>query len=438
MKIAVLGLWHLGTVTAACLADLGLMVIAYDEKSVIEQISNGNLPVNEPGLDELIKKSINRNLYFTYDPNEISDCDFVWITYDTPVSEDDKADVSFVIDKVFALFSYIGKDSILISSSQLPIGSADYIADSLFQYSKSKGHVSLHKRVCCIPENLRLGAALNVFLSPDRIVVGVDDSIIREKMNELVTKITDNIVWMSVKSAEMTKHAINAFLANSVVFVNEIAAICEYYGANAFEVEKGLKSEERIGLKAYLKPGNAFAGGTLARDLVYLRKLQTDKAINCNYFDSIIQSNSRHMGWLQNKVEKLFSSVNNISLLLIGITYKSGTSTLRRSEFLNFAIWAKTHGARITIYDTDLNNESIQLLNEFRLIRNYNDLLGLDISKYQAVILNKKFIEITDSYFDSIKENKALIIDQSGLYEKEIFNSSLNSKYFRIGVSYGY
>ena len=146
----------------------------------------------------------------------------------------------------------------------------------------------------CSPENLRLGKAIEVFTKPDRVVVGVRDEHARASVAALLAPITDRIEWMSVESAEMTKHAVNSFLATSVTFINELAALCERTGADAKEVERGLKTERRIGPQAYLSPGGAFAGGTLARDVAFLRTLGTSVGRPTPLMDGVVASNAAH------------------------------------------------------------------------------------------------------------------------------------------------
>jgi UDPglucose 6-dehydrogenase len=207
------------------------------------------------------------------------------------------------------------------------------------------------------PENLRLGKALEVFLKPDRIVVGVRSSQDKERINRLLRPITDRIEWMSVESAEMTKHAINAFLATSVVFANEVASICELVGADAKEVERGLKSESRIGHKAYLSPGSAFAGGTLARDVEFLKKISNEERLAIPLLGAIRLSNDQHKNWVRRKLITFFPILNGVSIAVWGLTYKPGTGTLRRSLAVELCNWLLDQGAVLKVHDpavTDL------------------------------------------------------------------------------------
>jgi UDPglucose 6-dehydrogenase len=158
-------------------------------------------------------------------------------------------------------------------------------------------------------------------------------------------------VWMSVESAEMTKHALNAFLATSVTFINEIAALCERVGADAAEVERGLKSEARIGPKAYLSPGGAFAGGTLARDVMFLSQLGRDTGIPTHLLSSVKTSNDAHRSWAERRLTELLGDVRGKTIAIWGLTYKPGTDTLRRSSAVELCRWLGEHGARVRAHD---------------------------------------------------------------------------------------
>jgi UDPglucose 6-dehydrogenase len=203
----------------------------------------------------------------------------------------------------------------------------------------------------CSPENLRLGKALDVFLNPDRIVVGVRSARDRELLAGLLRPITDRIEWMTVESAEMTKHAINAFLATSVTFANEIAAICELVGADAKEVERSLKTESRIGPKAYLSPGAAFAGGTLARDITFLNAAAGKYRLVTPLLSSVKVSNDVHKQWAKRKLQSLFQDLSRMSVAVWGLTYKPGTDTLRRSLAVELCDGLLAMGASVCVHD---------------------------------------------------------------------------------------
>lgn len=348
LKIAVDGLWHLGSVTAACLAGAGFDVIGVDDDAAnIEALKQGKPPVAEPGLQELLEKSLAAgNLKFSTDPAAVSDCDVCWITYDTPVDEHDHADVKFVLNKIARLFSYLKDNALVVISSQLPVGSTRSVYE-MYCEAQPKGTAQF----IYSPENLRLGKAIQVFTQPDRVVVGIRTEADRERMTELLKPFTSNIEWMSVESAEMTKHALNAFLATSVAFINEIAGLCERVGADAREVERGLKSDVRIGKLAYLKPGPAFAGGTLARDISFLQQLGAELARPVPLLKGVRESNLNHKEWLHSRLAEVLGEMKGKTVAVLGLTYKPGTDTLRRSSSVEMCHRLHQQGVKIQAFD---------------------------------------------------------------------------------------
>jgi UDPglucose 6-dehydrogenase len=345
LKVCVAGLWHLGSVTAACLAAAGHEVTGYDANpETTRRLQDGHAPVFEPGLDNLVREGVAKGaLRFTSDVAEaVSGAEVVWVTYDTPVDDDDNADVEFVIRSVESLYPAIREGALVILSSQVPVGSTARLEASARPRTFSFAYS---------PENLRLGKAIDVFTHPDRIVAGVRDSRDRERIAALLAPFTDRIEWMSVESAEMTKHALNAFLATSVAFINEIAAICEHTGADAKEVERGLKSEKRIGPSAYLGPGAAFAGGTLARDVVFLSSRAEETGVSTHLLRGVKQSNDAHRGWAARRLRELLGGVAGKRIAVWGLTYKPGTDTLRRSLAVELCQTLTGDGARVVAHD---------------------------------------------------------------------------------------
>lgn len=330
------GLWHLGTVISACLASVGHEVTGLDAD--VDGLRRGEPPLFEPGLKELLAQS---RIEFTSDAEALREAELVWIAYDTPVDEDDRADVDFVVDRVASLFPVLADGTLVVVSSQLPVGSVARL-EALYARTGRRERVTF----ACSPENLRLGKAIESFLSPARVVAGVRSEADREKLARALEPIATNIEWMSVESAEMTKHALNAFLATSVAFINEIAVVCEAAGADAKEVERALKSDPRIGARAYLSPGGAFAGGTLARDVGYLSAMGTLPLIN-----SVKTSNDAHKAWPRQKLLSLFGDLRDRTIAVWGLTYKPGTDTLRRSSSVELCRWLSDSGARVQAHD---------------------------------------------------------------------------------------
>lgn len=348
MKVCVQGLWHLGSVTAACMAAAGHEVLGLEpDPAVVARLAQGDPPVSEPGLADLIAQGITAGkLRFTSTREDLDGVQVLWITYDTPVDADDVADVEFVVREVMHSLPFLAHGTLVLVSSQLPVGSVSRLESAAAEICPGKG-----LRFACSPENLRLGKALEVFNRPDRVVVGVRTQADRDLLAELLRGITSSIEWMSVESAEMTKHAINAFLATSVAFANEIATLCERTGADAKEVERGLKTESRIGPKAYLSPGAAFAGGTLARDIGFLTEIGSEQGVPTQLLGSVKTSNDEHKLWPRRKLLLLFKTIKDLPIAVLGLTYKPGTDTLRRSLSVELCNWLIGQEARVRVHD---------------------------------------------------------------------------------------
>jgi UDPglucose 6-dehydrogenase len=318
VRVCVAGLWHLGTVTAACLAAVGHDVVGFDDDaSVVDNLRRGRSPVAEPGLDELLRTSA---LSFTTNPVEaVADADVVWIAYDTPVDDDDHADVEWVIARARRLLAACDGGTYVVVSSQLPVGTTRLLG---------------RERIAYIPENLQLGRAIDAFLQPARVVAGVTDEADREPIESLFGPITDRIEWMSIESAEMSKHALNAFLALSVAFANELGALSERVGVDAGDVARALKTDPRIGARAYVQPGAAFAGGTLARDIEYLTALSAREGTSTRVLSAVRPSNDEHLQWPYRTVLGVLDGDKRATVAVWGLAYKPGTDTLRRSSAL--------------------------------------------------------------------------------------------------------
>ncbi len=342
MKIAVVGLWHLGMVTAACLAAEGHAVCALDRAEVIAEIHAGRLPVNEPGLAELVAEQTQAGrLTFATQPATAAGAELIWICYDTPIDDDDRPDTAWVLDRTAAFLAAYPGRAVVVISSQLPVGSiaslARACADERYSFA-------------CIPENLRLGSAIDYFRHPDRMVVGTLAPAARRVIEAALAPFVPSLIWMDVESAEVVKHAINAFLATSVVFANEIAAICERVGADARDVERGLKSDFRIGPKAYVRAGEAFAGGTLARDLAFLADIGTRADVALDQIPATTASNDRHRSWVYDQVAA-GGPLTGRRIALLGLVYKPGTDTLRASSAVALARKLSAAGSLVTGYD---------------------------------------------------------------------------------------
>ncbi len=429
MKVAVFGLWHLGSVTAACLGQAGHTVTGIEpDKDKVAGFRQGKAPLFEPGLDELLKKGIDGGrLSFTSSLEEgLKEAQVLWVTFDTPVDDKDRADTEFVSKKIQECFPYLSSGMTVLISSQMPVGSTGKLQD-LFnaQYTDRK------VRFCYSPENLRLGKAIEVFTRPDRVVVGAPDTESRKAIQQLLSPVTDRIEWMSVASAEMTKHAINTFLATSVVFINELATLCEKTGADAKEVERGLKTEQRIGPKAYVSAGGAFAGGTLARDVVFLKELSEQQGRSNSLFGAVLQSNESHKLWSRNKLAGVMGTLQGKSVGVLGLAYKTGTSTLRRSSAVELCRWLKEQGAKVSAFDPVIKSLPAELSPVIQLSPGVEKLF-LD---NDAVVVANEWPELKALSLKDLlgKDKRSVIIDPNGFFAGQPLPQGV--KYCRVGAS---
>jgi UDPglucose 6-dehydrogenase len=345
MKIVVFGLWHLGCVTAACCAKHFTVVGLDFESEIIANLKRGRAPIFEPGLDEIIQRGLkSEQLSFTTDQRDaVENADVLWVCFDTPVDEEDVPNVGLMLDQIERCLPDLRPGVIVLISSQLPVGTCRRLEEK---------HADRGVSFACSPENLRLGKALELFRNPDRVVVGVRDEQAQKTLAKLFAPIAgDRVLWMSPESAEMTKHAINTFLALSVTFANEIARLCEVVGAGAQEVEQGLRSESRIGPKAYIRPGSAFAGGTLARDVVTLTRIARDHGESAELIAAILHSNEAHKTWALRRLKAIYGKLDGITVAVLGLTYKPGTDTLRRSGSVELCLGLLERHARVQCYD---------------------------------------------------------------------------------------
>jgi UDPglucose 6-dehydrogenase len=348
VKVGVLGLWHLGCVTAACVAAAGLPTVGVDDDAqVIAALSRGDPPLFEPHLSNLVQHGMSRGLLsFTTDPAVLAAMDVVWICYDTPVDDEDRADVGFVLERVRAIFPHLGDGAIVLLSAQLPVG-------TVAELERAFAPTAAGRRVefACSPENLRLGSAIDAFQHPPRIVVGTRSARCRQVLGHLLGHFCNNLIFTSVESAEMAKHALNAFLAVSVTFANELAVICEQVGANAAEVEAALRSDPRVGARAYVRPGPAFSGGTLARDIRFLSLLADRHRVPGPLIASVLPSNAAHGGWMLDRLRAHLGSLAGRRVSVLGLAYKAGTDAIRRSAAIELIRALIMAGAEVRAFD---------------------------------------------------------------------------------------
>jgi UDPglucose 6-dehydrogenase len=340
------GLWHLGCVTAACLAAEGHTVVGLDpDAKRVRALQAGQPPVAEPGLAELIASGLQSgNLSFTNDRAASAQARLLWVTFDTPVDEDDRADTVWVRAQLETLRSVVRANTLVLVSSQVPVGFTGAL-------ERDWRTTDPTLRFACSPENLRLGRAIEVFRHPERVVIGLGASTPRQSLAELFSPFSEHIEWMSLASAEMSKHALNGFLALSASYANELARIGERVGADSAEVERALRSDPRVGARAYVAAGPPLAGGTLVRDVEFLRSLARAHGLASPVADGIAESNRLHQLWTQQRLSEFLDTADARRVALLGLTYKAGTDTLRRSSSVELAHWLLEQDVEVRAYD---------------------------------------------------------------------------------------
>ncbi len=420
LKVGVAGLWHLGAIYSVCFAEIGHKVTAYDpDIELIKGYQNSITPVYEPGLLDLLQKNlINSTITFTNDRQKLEDLDFLILAFDTPVDEFDNANNMYVISQFESIAPFLSSNTKIIISSQLPVGSCNKIQQII-------GEGPYSSRVLVHPENLRLGKAINSFFSATRIVIGTFDGKPDALAEKLFNPLSIPIVWMHNKSAEMTKHALNAFLAASITFMGEIANLCEKTGADAKEVEIGLKSDPRIGHSAYLSPGLGFAGGTLARDVQTLSNIQMSEG---TILKSIMSSNKINNDWITRILEKSITNTRS-RICFWGVSYAENTNTLRRSAIYEVMKQMLKSNHFISFAEnseiTEKYDSRIKYIND--LEESINDIDVLVVTKKLS-----KF-ESNPRVHELLSSPKFIILDPARLLLDRLPVLSKNRNYFAVG-----
>jgi UDPglucose 6-dehydrogenase len=414
-RVAVAGLWHLGTVTAACLASRGIPTVGYDpDGAVVSALGAGTPPVFEPGLEALVREGLASGaLTFTSDPAGVANADVLWVAWDTPVDDEDRADVAFVVTEVTKLFPHLKDDALVLVSSQVPVGTTREL-EAAFAKSRPDARVTF----ACSPENLRLGKAIEVFTQPDRVVVGVRTPRDADRLRALLAPFTSNVEVVRVESAELTKHALNAFLATSVAFINEIARVAELVGADTREVERGLKSDIRIGPRAYVKPGGAYAGGTLARDIAYLIERGAALGRPMDLVRGVRASNDAHRDWIFDTVSRLLGALAGRTVAVLGLTYKPGTDTIRRSAAVELCRRLVAAGAQVVAHDPRVRSLPAELGSGVTVV----DTVAAALQGADGVVIATEWPEFRTLTADAVAGNRATtaVIDATGFLAQSL------------------
>jgi UDPglucose 6-dehydrogenase len=336
-------------VGAACLAEWGCDVVGADpDAAAVAKLQGGHAPIFEPGLDALVQQGLAAGrLRFTGDlAAAVRDRAYVLLMFDTPVDENDRVDLRGIFSAVEMIAPHLAPDVVLHVTAQVPVGTCDRIVETVRRVNPA-----LKFGLSYSPENLRLGEAIERFRRPPLPVIGSDDGRTLDRVEALLRPAGVRWERVNLRTAEMSKHALNAFLATSICFANELGNLCDEVGADGARLAQVLRLEPRIGPKAMLFPGLGFSGGTLARDLQALRALGDRSELDTALLDGAWESNRRQNGLVVRRLRRALGALQGVRACVLGLTYKPDTSTLRRSAALEIIAAMAAEGMQITAHD---------------------------------------------------------------------------------------
>lgn len=427
--ICVIGLWHQGVVGAACLADFGYSVIAADhDVQRIDALKLGKAPLYEPGLDDLIQRDLLQGrLTFTDDvAGAVRGISDVWLMFDTPVNERDESDLTEISSTVKEIAPNLEPGTIILVIAQVPIGTCDEIV-ALIRACRP----GLKFSIAYMPENLRLGQAIERFKRPPLPVIGSDETPTLDHLEQVLNPFGVKWERVSLRTAEMTKHALNGFLATSITFANELGNLCDQVGADGHRLAEVLRLEPRIGSRAMLFPGLGFSGGTLARDLQTLRGLGDQYRVDTPMLDGVQASNQAQNDTVMRRLKDIFGgNLNGRRITVLGLTYKPDTSTLRRSAALEVIAGLVRAGANVAASDPRADRNELKAHTSFTFFEDSYDA----VEDADALVLMTPWQEYKELDFGIIKARmgRPVVFDTANLWSaNDLIQRGL--EYFDIG-----
>ncbi len=356
MKIAVVGTGYVGLVSGACFAEMGVEVTCVDiDKQKIESLTKGEIPIYEPGLDEIVVRNHREGrLSFTTDLSEVIDSvEVVFSAVGTPPDEDGSADLKYVLDVARTFGQQIKKYTILVTKSTVPVGTAQKVKAAIEQELVLRGE-DIPFDVASNPEFLKEGAAIKDFMSPDRVVVGVESDAAKEVMSKLYRPFLLNnfrVIFTDIPSAEMIKYAANSMLATRISFMNDIANLCEITGADVNMVRKGIGSDSRIGSK-FLYPGCGYGGSCFPKDVKALIKSAEVAGYKMRVLEAVEEVNDLQKGRVFDKLSQYFDGeLNGKQIAVWGLAFKPDTDDMREATSLVIIDLLLKAGCSVKVYD---------------------------------------------------------------------------------------
>lgn len=356
MKIAIVGTGYVGLVSGTCFAEMGIDVTCVDvDANKIEGLLQGKIPIYEPGLDELVLRNTREGrLHFTTDLSQcIDDVEIVFSAVGTPPDEDGSADLQYVLSVARTFGRHIKKYTILVTKSTVPVGTARKVKKVIEEELEKRGE-NIPFDVASNPEFLKEGAAIKDFMSPDRVVVGVESEQAREKMSRLYRPFLLNnfrVIFTDIPSAEMIKYAANSMLATRISFMNDIANLCELVGADVNMVRKGIGSDSRIGSK-FLYPGCGYGGSCFPKDVKALIRTAEKAGYTMKVLHAVEEVNEAQKQVLYRKLEKYYNGdLAGKTVALWGFSFKPETDDMREATSLVTIRLLQDSGCRVKVYD---------------------------------------------------------------------------------------
>lgn len=362
MNIAIVGTGYVGLVSGTCFAETGVNVTCVDVNSEkIENLKKGLIPIYEPGIEELISRNVKaQRLSFTTSLEEcLNNVDIVFSAVGTPPDEDGSADLSYVLDVARTIGKNMNKYILIVTKSTVPVGTAQKVKKAI-QDELDKRNVQIEFDVASNPEFLKEGNAIDDFMKPDRVVIGVESERAQKLMSSLYKpfmRLNSRVIFMDIASAEMTKYAANSMLATRISFMNDIANLCEIVGADVNMVRDGIGSDTRIGRK-FLYPGCGYGGSCFPKDVKALIKTAESKGYEMRVLKAVEEVNEFQKSILFNKLDKHFD--NNLSsktIAIWGLSFKPETDDMREAPSLIIINKLIEAGCNIRVYDPIAMNE---------------------------------------------------------------------------------
>lgn len=395
MNITVIGAGYVGLVTGACFAELGNHVTCIDvNKEKISNLKKGILPIYEPGLDQMVMSNINNDrLHFATSLKEVkAEPTVIMIAVGTPSDKDGSADMQYVLEAARNIGTYIKNDCVIVDKSTVPVGVADQVK-AIIQKELKKRRLKTKFDIVSNPEFLREGAAIDDFMHPDRIIIGLNSKNAKTIMLELYTPIVrqpEKIYFMNVKDAEMTKYVANAMLATKISFMNEMAVLCDRMGVDVENVRIGIGSDSRIG-NAFIYPGCGYGGSCFPKDVKALIKMAENNDVNPLLLKAVEERNHHQKRFLSEKIFKLFGEdLSRIRIGVWGLSFKPGTDDMREASSLVLLETLLSRNARVQAYDPVSMTVA-------------RDLLPQEWFKSGK-------LHLTDHQYDAVKEVDALVL----------------------------